>query len=136
MRVSWTYSAAARLLEAATTVVGIPRPTSSAWEGPESMTQGFWGSSSWITSESTFRLPGSSPLETQDTTAAGPSRPAIEAQALRTATDGVATITRSASSCSGSCQVMATRSAIFTPGSRRLCSRSCNRVWISCSKGE
>ena len=136
MRVSWTYSAAARSLEAATTVVGIPRPTSSAWEGPEIMTQGLWGSSSWITWESTFRLPGSSPLETQETTVLVSSLPATEAQALRTATDGVATITRSASSRSGSCQVISTRSAIFTPGSRRLCSRSRSRVWISCSKGE
>ena len=46
---SWASRAASRFPQATTTAVGTPRPTSSAWEGPDSTTTGFCPSSSCST---------------------------------------------------------------------------------------
>ena len=116
--------------------MGTPRATSSAWEGPEIMTTLFCGSSSAMTTDSDLSDSCSKPLATQETTASGERIPFTEAQTPRTAKEGVATMTRSASECAGSCQVIATDSGMITPGSSFLCSRAAERVSISCWNGE
>ena len=94
MNRSCTCSATARSSEATTTPVGIFRPTSSAWEGPDSTTTGHrpWTSSSmtWLRRrEESFSIP----LETETRMVPG-SASSLSCFAVdRTAKEGVATTT-------------------------------------------
>ena len=94
MNRSCTSSAAALSLEADTTTVGTPRPTSSAWEGPDRATMGWPSPTSWAMDSVRVReVSFSIPLDTDTSTAPGSSRGARVRAVVRTAKDGVASTT-------------------------------------------
>ena len=97
MKTSCTHSATFMSGQAATTAVGTRRPTSSAWDGPESAATTFLPpSSSSMTCVSSRKLPFSMPFETETTTVSGSSRGAIFFAVSRTAKLGVARTTSAA----------------------------------------
>ena len=133
MKASWTCSAAFRSLEAATTTVGTPLPTSSAWEGPDRATTGQWSRTSWpITSVRVREVSFSTPLDTETMTVPGLTMALSRAAVVRTAKDGVASTTSALSAAADMSEVSFSAPGRGTPLSTGF-SRVSRRVLDSSS---
>lgn len=86
---SWIWHASSSFCEATTQRVGIPRATSSAWEGPDSTVTRAPGSSDRITSDMRINEPFSMPFA-RLTMRGAETTPRRAAATLRTAPEGTA----------------------------------------------
>ncbi len=117
-------------------MVGTPRATSSAWEGPDRATTRAAGAASAITWVKRLRVASSSPLPALAMMVAGLTTSASRAAVDRMAKEGTAIITRSAPAAQAMLVVSRMDGGTATPGSSFLCS-SCRRMAAtSSSKGD
>ena len=134
MNTSCTIFAASMSRDAATQPVGMCRPTSSAWEGPDSTaTRPFPSSSCSMTWLMHSAVSLSMPLATDTTTASQPSMGAIFRAVSRTAKEGVAITTSSLSPTLSRLLEISSASGRATPLSREF-SLVCRRCSASSSR--
>ena len=137
INISWIISADSRFTEPATTVVGTPIATSSAWLGPDSTEISACGISDRMTSRSVQRVSFSMPFATL--TIRCPSRIYGDAFFAVCRTNGDATAKTSRSypvHASFKSFVSAIESGSFTPGSLSLCSLCSASISISASTAD
>ena len=117
------YSAVSFFLEPTTIVVGMPFPTSSAWEGPESTATSALGISCSIISDKVIRVTSSIPLATFTIFCPSFMKGAILPAVLLVKGEGTASTSRSLSLTALSKSVVnSISSGRITPGSLSLCS--------------
>ena len=133
-KTSWICTAAASFLDAATTVVGTPRPTSSAWDGPVITPTAFSGYSDWMIWLMVRNVSSSNPLlaftRMVSLVRNGFTRCATE----RINRDGTTNTTMSLFSMQCGSVVNPIPFGIFTPGSLVLCSPSRRIAWTISSE--
>ena len=134
MKISCTPSATLRFFAPATTVVGSPTPTSSAWLGPHITATSAAGTSSSTISESVISVFSSMPFATQTMICPAFTKGAMLFAVLLVNTDGTARIRYSLSSTAALRSVVnSISSGSFTPGSLSTCSCRSRSIAISAS---